>query len=242
MYLWLRLFFRITPESRCHINRMLFSNLSPFHVVAKYSSYQFNNRLRRKGTRLFNTIKEDFFDLYIYNEYYVENRHFDTETFEALAENDLMWTDVSAKLIYGFEQKLVALKPYIILAGILSLAGILLTFVLLISYSIKDQSKLLGIMRSLGFTKKDISRIFVFQAMLVGVLCVLFALFAFIIIKNYANSTFASSLPEYSFDLLVFRPLHMIISAIISLVLCLLSSILPIARLARKKPFDLIHF
>ncbi len=192
--------------------------------------------------RLFNTIKEDFFDLYIYNEYYVENRHFDTETFEALAENDLMWTDVSAKLIYSFEQKLVALKPYIILAGILSLAGILLTFVLLISYSIKDQSKLLGIMRSLGFTKKDISRIFVFQAMLVGVLCVLFALFAFIIIKNYANSTFASSLPEYPFDLLVFRPLHMIISAIISLVLCLLSSILPIARLARKRPFDLIHF
>lgn len=191
---------------------------------------------------IFDEIKKDYYGLYYFDEYYVINDYSGKEVFDRMRENELSWTEVSAERIYTFAESLKPLMVYINLSAVLSFGCIVLTFILLISYSIKDQSKLLGIMRAVGFTKRDINRIFIIESIVTGALGVMLSVLSFEAIRRYANNSYALSLPENPFDLLVFSPAVIVVALIVSIIICLLSAIVPIYRLARKKPFDLIHF
>lgn len=215
-----------------------------YEVVGVYSDTELNleDEVQVLLTdRLFNNIKDMYFETYIYNEYFVFNNDIEIDTFEQMNENGIEWTDPSASIVYEFEDSLKSLELYINIVVVFLGVGIALICILLISYSIKEQAKLLGIMRSVGYTKKDLSRIFFTESIFVGIVSSVIAGIMHAIVTYFCNYNYATGLEDRPFDLLSFSPINAIIVSVCCLVVCVLSTIIPVYNLSQKKPFELIH-
>ena len=192
-------------------------------------------------SNLFEEIKKEYYSSYIFNRHCILNMNISAEQFEKLFQDGVRWTDISAKKIYDFEAALRSLNSYLTLAMFLIIVGVITTCVLLISFSIKDRSRLLGIMKSIGYTRKDINSIFFSEAVIIGAMSVFTAIILFFCIKSAANNSYASTLYEYPFKILVFKPHYLYYVSLGCIVCCVLSGVFAIVLLLNQKPFELIH-
>ena len=145
-----------------------------------------------------------------------------------------------ADFIYGFEGELSVFKLiFLALALILGIVLILLV-VNLISFSIADRKKEIGILSALGARNKDIVKIFLSET---GVI----SLIAFVV--NFVLIIGGVSLSNYLFtrhlllgvsllQIHLFTVLTMILA---SFVLLLVATLLPLRRIIRLKPIDAIR-
>ena len=163
------------------------------------------------------------------------------EQFLLLNMCEVYWTETSAKLIYKFEDSLHKLDVYIILSLVICCICIMILCVSLISYSIKDQSKMLGILRSLGFTRSDTLKIFIWEAIIVGIAGTIISIILLYSFLLFANYNYAKTLEEYQFQLLFFKMASLLAIVVSCPIISLVSSFIPVLRLSKKKPYDLIH-
>lgn len=187
-------------------------------------------------------IAESYFNTYIYSEYYVySDGNYSRNTFELLNNAGIKWTDISAQKIYSFANSLNSLNTYLIIATLGVLIGWLCLCTLIISYNIREQTKLLGIMRTVGFVRNDLRRIYLIESLIVGIASIILSLIISYAILQYANFNYAMALEESPFVLLSFKAVYTIVTMAVSLFCCILFSLIPISKMTRKKPFDLIH-
>lgn len=187
-------------------------------------------------------IAESYFNTYIYSEYYVySDENYSRNTFEMLNSAEIKWTDISAQKIYSFANSLNSLNTYLIIATLGVLIGWLCLCTLIISYNIREQTKLLGIMRTVGFVRNDLRRIYLIESLIVGIVSIALSLIVAYTILQYANFNYATALEESPFVLLSFKAVYTVVTMAISLLCCILFSLIPILKMTRKKPFDLIH-
>ena len=115
-----------------------------------------------------------------------------------------------------------------------------LLFFNFISISINNREKEIGILRALGVEKKDVFAIFFSEAFLLAI--VNFAIsIGFTSIVAFLLNGFMANVHHFSFHLLDIRAVVVFSLLGISLLAAFVSSVLPVYRIASKKPVDAIN-
>ncbi len=113
-----------------------------------------------------------------------------------------------------------------------------LLFTNYISMSIMNSKKEIGILRSLGASKNDVSKIFSLESIMIGIISSLISIIFFIIssivIGNYLSSDY------YNFSAFVFQPIVILITIIISVIISILISSLNSRKISKLNPIDAI--
>jgi|GEM_PF-2272009 len=191
---------------------------------------------------VFESLKNDFFSTYRQYEHFALSQGIiPPSKFAELKNNGIRWDEPTAEFVYNFESELHELDLYLLIIFFLCVIGVILLCISLISYSIKDQSRLLGILRSLGFTRRDTLKIYVWEAFLIGLTSTLISMLLLFLALSLVNRNFIASLSEYPFRLLIFDERYLVAILIACPIIVLCASLLPISNLSKKKPFDLIH-
>lgn len=147
-------------------------------------------------------------------------------------------TDYSS-FVYSFEQNIYLFKIiFSSLAVVLSL--ILLLFVInLISFSILNRKKEIGILSALGATNRDITKIFLIETLLIAAVTFIFNTVAIIVASIIFNNLF-SSMIILSVPLLRVDFVTVITLIASSFGLLLLAALIPLRKIIKLKPIDAI--
>ena len=141
--------------------------------------------------------------------------------------------------IYGFEQELFIFKIlFAAIAAILTI--ILILFVInLISFSITNRKKEIGILSALGATNKDIIRIFIIETIIISVITfvvnLLFIIIATLVFNQLFCSDFLLTVPLFRIDAITIITL-----AIAAFGLLLVAALIPLRKIIKLKPINAI--
>ncbi|MEG2158905.1 MAG: FtsX-like permease family protein, partial [Clostridia bacterium] len=152
-------------------------------------------------------------------------------------DNKIVYTDASSVLSSTMGQ-MIDIISYVLIA----IAGISLIvssiMIGIITYvSVIERTKEIGVLRSLGARKKDVSRVFNAETILVGLLAgVIGVAFTYLLCfpLNAILGTFVGSV--ITGDLAVLNPLHSLILIVISVGLTLLSGLIPSHAASKLDP------
>lgn len=192
--------------------------------------------------KVFEMILDEYYDLYACSEVFIlSGNGISRKVFSMLNNENIEWTDVNAKKIYRFEKSLNNLAVYIVVTICISIVGIAFLCISLISYNIKDNSRTLGILRALGYTRMDTLRIFIVESGLIGIFGMFSSILMILFTLRFANLNYMNTLEEYKFTLLYFKWGYIFIITVMSIIMCFAASLIPIFKLSKKKPYELIH-
>lgn len=141
--------------------------------------------------------------------------------------------------IYSFEKELFIFK-IIFLAIAVILSIILLLFVInLISFSIINRKKEIGILSALGTGNKDITKIFIIETMIISCITFVVNLIAIIIATFIFNKIFSNyfllSVPLLRVDIITIATL-----AVSAFGLLITAALIPIRKIMKLRPIDAI--
>ena len=151
-------------------------------------------------------------------------------------------TDFINSIAYHEFSMKVASKYLFIVSLFFSLFAILLLFNF-IGLSITDNKKEIGILRALGTTKKDVSKIYGIQGLLIGFISYLLSiLFVIIYAKGENNILLEGSLKNvFNVKLFGISFMPLLFMFIFFVVVVLLSSVSVSRRISKMKPIDAIN-
>jgi ABC-type antimicrobial peptide transport system permease subunit len=129
---------------------------------------------------------------------------------------------------------------------IIAVALIVIMVILLwsfMSFTIKTRTKDIGILISLGASKRDIGAIFVIEGALIAfgqiVISILSALIAKHFVRDFMVERMGTIIEKY--NILSFGILQMLIMALIALTVTAISTTLPLLSLSKKQPVEIIR-
>ena len=137
----------------------------------------------------------------------------------------------------------VASKYIFIIGLVFSLFAVLVLFNFL-GLSITDNKKEIGILRALGTTKKDISKIYVLQGLLIGIVSYLISIILLVVYANGENNVIFNNKDTLSIEYLnlvgiSWQPLLVMLGFLV--IVILISSISVSTKISRMKPIDAIN-
>lgn len=194
-------------------------------------------------------VTESLYDK-MFNEYmiYYEAPYYllaDESTLEAdiykLLKNDVKIKDVDLQRVYDLMKEVDALKIFmIIVVAVIALLSVL-QMISLYSYSINDNKKTIGILRTLGVNKSDTKKIFTVECMVISVLSFVIAIIISIFITSGINNFISQNIFEFDgFSFLHMRLIIVIITGIVNCALSALSVLIPIRKFSKMKIIELI--
>lgn len=141
-------------------------------------------------------------------------------------------------------QGIYAQRDELIIYGtLLAIIFLLLTFLLNISfmsYSVSDNQKKVGILRALGISKDTVSKMFAYESVIVSVAAYILSIIGSTITFSIINDYFAEI--ERMDALLFYQSMPvMLVIFVFSVILGMLSVILPVISMSRYKPVKLIR-
>lgn len=154
-------------------------------------------------------------------------------------ENKIIYTDLTAIVFNNLETitNLISLV-LIIFSGLCLVVAVLLES--LISYSnISERKHDIGILKSLGASKKDIFKIFSFESLIVGLISGLISLLL-ILISGLSLNGFFNSLFDVSGSIVNLSFLLIIIVILLGLFLQFISSFIPTLIYSQKTPIEIM--
>ena len=190
---------------------------------------------------IYNKLSDKYYKYYVYSEYGIYSN---TNNFKSIVnlivENKLIINEPSVTKIYDFNNSLLFLKSIILL--ILILVFIITFFMIYnyISFSIKNNSKKIGILRALGVTKIDTLKIFIFESIIISIISLLLCLILSGVFIAFVNSFFRSNLSENPFDIIFWNFPCTLFVICTTFIIGLGSSVLPIISLSKKQPINII--
>ena len=161
---------------------------------------------------------------------------------EEIVLNFVVWSN-NAKQIYFVGNMFSLFVNIFSLASIVfALFAIFLTYSFIAS-SINAQKKDIGILRSLGASRKDIVGIFTLEGIFIAVLMILFGSLTcygmFLLLDYYFIATLGTLAVNYT--LVSFGLRQIILMALITVLGIAISITLPIIRIAKKQPIEVIR-
>lgn len=154
-------------------------------------------------------------------------------------ENKIIYTDLTAIIFNNLETITTLISLVLIIFSVLCLVvAVLLES--LISYSnISERKHDIGILKSLGASKKDIFKIFSFESLIVGLISGLISLLL-ILISGLSLNGFFNSLFDVSGSIVNLNFLLIIIVILLGLFLQFISSFIPTLIYSQKTPIEIM--
>lgn len=131
---------------------------------------------------------------------------------------------------------------------VLGVAGVCIALLINNAYgNIKKRYYEIGVLKSLGATTKDVGFIFSLQTILAGICITIISTICLLTLCNPVNSTISSNLIKFvnnkalsDLEILAIQPLTLIINAIVILIVTILSCVIPLIKLNKIKPKNII--
>lgn len=107
-----------------------------------------------------------------------------------------------------------------------------------ISLSISNKKKEIGILRAVGAREGDVFKIFIAESLTIVIICSILALVGTAFVCYALNS---SVLEQFGFAILVITFTTILLIFIIGILVAIFATLLPVLKIARKKPVDTIR-
>ncbi|MDD4096131.1 MAG: FtsX-like permease family protein, partial [Oscillospiraceae bacterium] len=190
----------------------------------------------------FDQVYSDYVRSYIFDHCTISLRDVSTQEFIQFArENELFLDEPSVSKIYAFLDVINTFILAVIFVLVVLVIISLLMVTTSIGASIKHNSKVIGIIRSLGVTGKDTVKIYVVEAFLLWLGSSAAAILLVGVVLAVTNALFRKTLPEKPFDILYWNVPVVALCIFAGLILILIASVIPIRSFARKKPVEVIR-
>ena len=145
-----------------------------------------------------------------------------------------------ATLVYDFEEALTGFLPVFgVVAAILTAIMVLLV-INLISFSITNRKKEIGILSALGTSNRDIVKIFILETLIIAVVCFVVSIVAAGVLAYEFNVAYGEYLPNV-IPFMRVDVFTILTLAVASFGMMLLAALIPIRRIAKLKPIDAIR-
>lgn len=175
----------------------------------------------------YQNIVTEYYNLYTYDKMGFYSNNWKNKITK-IHNNKMKVIDPSLRNVY----LIVRLKPTIIKYMIvIMIIMILLTVFLMISfisYSIKDNSKTIGILKSLGINEKDIKKVFIIEPMVIVGWALVIALILLIISLKFANIEVARVMEYRSYDIIETKWGYIVLVEMLTFILGIISAWIPI--------------
>jgi ABC-type antimicrobial peptide transport system permease subunit len=111
------------------------------------------------------------------------------------------------------------------------------------SFTIKTRTKDIGILISLGASKRDLTVIFVIEGAIVAIGQVIISIIAAIIAKHYVRNYMVKSMGEIveKYNILSFGIVQILIMTVIAVTITALATAIPLWGLSKKQPVEIIR-
>lgn len=181
-------------------------------------------------------------------EMYYEKSYFllvDENTLEddicKLLEKGVKIKDLNLQKVYELIENIDGFNFFmLIVVAVVALLSIL-QMISLYSYSINDNKKTIGILRTMGVNKSDTKRIFTVECMVVSVLSFVVAIIINVFVTYGINNYITQEILQFDgFDFLHMRFIIVVITGVINCVLSVLSVLIPIRKFSKMKIVELI--
>ena len=144
------------------------------------------------------------------------------------------------QLFYEFENNVRTLQRIFVIICAALVVALVLMVINMISFSITNRKREIGILSALGTSNKDITVIFIMETLFIAVLCFVLGLIAILIAQPVINIKYSEEylyvLPYFNVDIVTVAVLFGA-----SFGLLLLATLIPIRKIAKLKPIDAIR-
>ena len=142
--------------------------------------------------------------------------------------------------IYSFEKSLVLTTIFVGAVGLLMLIVLILLVINLISFSILDRKKEIGVLTALGTANRDLTKIFVLETILISAVTLVVSLAGAIGITYFISSDHFSIYVNY-IPLLQVDVLTVAVAIVTSFGFPLLATLIPLRKIGKLNPVDAIR-
>lgn len=188
---------------------------------------------------VYNKISEEYYGLYRYDRigYYMDKWD---GIVQQIHGHGLRISDDNLKNVYMLVDMKPALIKYIVF--ILSIMTILTIFLMtsLIGYSIKDNSKVIGILQAIGINKNDIKKIFMIEPIKIMIVSFCIAIPLVVMTINAINTEYSNSLIGRAYEILPLSIPSVLIVLIITTTIGSVTTLLPLKELEKKTIIETI--
>jgi putative ABC transport system permease protein len=190
---------------------------------------------------VFDLIHNEYNRYYTYPYYVVLNEENMKNEMASLISTNTKILNSKYDLLYSFLDEINRIRTgFVVLAIVISLLT-LMQMISLYSYSINDNKKEIGILRTIGVNKADTVRIYSLECVGVTVNSFVIACALVFIANIFLNNFINENIIEISeFNLLNLRGDIVVVSIIVSVILSLLSVIFPLMKYSKIKIVELI--
>lgn len=125
----------------------------------------------------------------------------------------------------------------IVLAGIAAISLIVSSIMILVvlHISVVERTKEIGLLRAIGARRKDIKRIFVSEAFLIGLFSGIIGLISAFLIEKFAN---IASMKVFYIDVVNITPAYAICGIVVSTIISMCSGLIPARKAAKLDPVE----
>lgn len=160
---------------------------------------------------------------------------------QLLLENNVKIKEVKYDKVYMLMNTIDSMKTaMVIIVTVIALLSVL-QMISLYSYSINDNKKTIGILRTLGVNKSDTKKIFTVECIAVSVSSFAIAIIINVFITHIINSIISQQIIELdNFCFLRMRFIVVLVTGVVSVVLSIFSVIIPLRKYSKIKIIELI--
>ena len=186
-------------------------------------------------------IIDDYYNYY-YGDYLLILDTNQSEKFvEKADESGILFSEPAIESIVSFNGLIDNIKPILYVILVISMA---INFIMLgtfISISINENKKSIGILRSLGVDMKTCTQIFTLEFVTIFLISIILAGIAVICITDMANNLYMEGLKEVRYCIVDKSYPVFMIMALIEMFINVLAIRVPITKLSKKKPVEIIR-
>ena len=121
----------------------------------------------------------------------------------------------------------------------LSLIVSCIMMIIVFSINVLERTKEIGILRAIGFRKKDIKQIFKTEAILIGIFTGIFSCIISKILSSLINSVTKS---KFDISIVNVNLKYMIFGIILSILVCIIGNIIPSRKASRLNIIDALRY
>lgn len=191
-------------------------------------------------SEVYNHICKTYCDIYYFNSLgiYSEDRE---HTVKQLHDMEYQLADESLSDVYLLSGLKIKALGYIAALLFIMIILTILLFISFISYNVKDNARLIGVLRSMGITWKDVKRILMAEPLMIIMFSVIFAAVGSLLTVCIVNHAFMSSFMMRAYKIIVLEWQGYLLTAISIFITGLLSVWLPVIMMDKKEIIQLIQ-
>lgn len=187
--------------------------------------------------KIYNEIVNDYYDIFVYDRLGIYSSDWEKIVSE-LHNRNLRISDENLNDVYAIADVKQSAIKYILLVMIVMVLLTSFTMIGLIGYSINDNSKIIGILKSLGVNKVDIKKIFMIQPIKIIAIAFFMALISLYLLVQYVNVEYCRNIIGRAYDIVSFD-MHAVVGAFVFvLIMGVFTVMCPLKEMDKKTIID----